>query len=311
MLLETCARSPPRRCRTVPYRPTRREILESVSASALWNSWAGSSFCNTFSFWVFGLLKPKRLSISPLGASRLHYTANQDGSILEPGRTLLVTRESVPVHCAGPEGEPVNFALEVPGLLRRSYFGTLAIDWQNGVLVPVLTMDRETAVNSIIGAELPIARAGNHALMAQAVVARSFLTATVAPRHPEAFFCDTTHCQFLRSPAPSRSSVALAVAETKGIVLCSRDAVLPAFYSAACGGFTESGIRDGYLYQRVFCETCRRLHLDRRGHGWGLCQEGAIDLSQRGRSWPEILSTYFPGTALRDIVAIAANLHSG
>jgi peptidoglycan hydrolase-like amidase len=221
-----------------------------------------------------------------------------DASILEPGRTLLVSHESVPLRCTGPDGAPVNFALEVPGVLRRSYFGTLAIEWQSGVLVAVLSMGRETAVNSITGAELPIARAGNHALMAQAVVARSFLTATLAPRHSEAFFCDTTHCQFLRSPAPPSSAVARAVAETKGVVLFSRDAVLTAYYSAACGGFTEGGLRDGHLYQRVSCETCRRFSLSRRGHGWGLCQEGAIDLSRRGYSWPDILTTYFPDASL-------------
>jgi peptidoglycan hydrolase-like amidase len=214
---------------------------------------------------------------------------------------VLVTRESAPLHCTGPEGAPVGFSLEVPGVLRRTYFGTLSIEWQSGVLVPVLTMGRETAVNSIVGAELPIMRAGIHALMAQAVVARSFLAATPAPRHSEAFFCDTTHCQFLRSPAPLRSSVALAVAETNGVVLFSREAVLSAYYSAACGGFTESGVRDGYLYQRVCCETCRRLRLNRRGHGWGLCQEGAIDLSQKGCSWPEILATYFPNTSFRNV----------
>ncbi len=283
----------------MPSYLTRRDILGAFGASVLCNSIDGYSSRDTFTFWVFGLLKPKRLFISPVGESRLHYTSNQDASILEPGRKLLVTSESVPIRCSGPEGAPVNFYLELPGVLRRPYFGTLAIEWQSGVLVPVLTMDRETSVNSIISAELPVARAGNHALMAQAVVTRSFLMATLTPRHSKAFFCDTTHCQFLRSPAPPRSSVAAAVAETNGLVLFSRDAVLAASYSAACGGSTEGGVRDGYLYQRVSCETCRRLHLSRRGHGWGLCQEGAIGLSQKGYYWRDILNTYFPTASLR------------
>lgn len=278
---------------------TRREALQAFGALALCHSVQGHSICNMFSFWVFGLLRPKQLRIWATGGSRLHYASNQETSILEPGRTLLVSRESAPLCCAGPEGAPVNFDLELPGVLRRFYYGVLSVEWQNGVLVPVVSMDKETAVSSIIGAELPAARAGSSALMAQAVVARSFLTATSAPRHREAFFCDTTHCQFLRSPVSSEGSVGLAVAGTKGITLSSRDATVMAYYSAACGGLTESGVRDGFFYQHVSCNTCRRLHLNRRGHGWGLCQEGAIDLARRGCPWSDILGIYFPGTALR------------
>jgi hypothetical protein len=300
MLLETFGRSQQRLSRMVPPGSTRREALQALGAAVLCNSPRDSSRSDTFSFWVLGLLKPKQLCISPLGESRLHYTSPVDASILEPGRTLLVSRESVPLRCTGPEGAPVNFALEVPRVLRRPYFGTLAIEWRSGVLIADVTMDRETAVNSITGAELPISRTGDHALMAQGVVARSFLTATRAPRHSEAFFCDTTHCQFLRSPAPPSSAVARAVAETKGVVLFFRDAVLTAYYSAACGGFTEGGLRNGYLYQRVSCETCHRLSLSRRGHGWGLCQKGAIDLSRKGCSWPEILTMYFPNTSFQN-----------
>jgi hypothetical protein len=299
MLPGTSGRLLKQLAKMMPTWLTRREALRTLGALPLCHSIQGHAFCNTFSFWVFGLLRPKQLRICATGESRLHYSSNQEASILEPGRTLPVTRESAPLRCAGPEDTPVKFDLEVLGILRRPYFGVLSVESQNSVLVPVVTMDKETAVSSIIGAELPTARTGSHALMAQAVVARSFLTAASAPRHQAAFFCDTTHCQFLRSPASPGSSVQGAATETKGIVLSSRNAVVMAYYSAACGGFTESGVRNGFLYQHVSCDTCQKLHLNRRGHGWGLCQEGSIDLARRGYPWPEILSMYFPGATLR------------
>src|SRR5690348_4431069 len=146
MPLEMSGRSPARLPRIVPFHFTRREALQALGASALSNSVEGYSFGNTSSFWIFGLLRPQRLCISPVGESRVHYAASHGASILEPGGTLLATRESVPLRCFGPEGAPVNFSLEVPGVLRRSYFGTLSVESERGLLVAVLTMDRETAV---------------------------------------------------------------------------------------------------------------------------------------------------------------------
>jgi len=110
------------------------------------------------------------------------------------------------------DGSPVPFELAVPGKLRRVYRGRLTLTAHNGVLLAVVSMDRETAVASIVAAEMP-ASAPLEALKAQAVVARSFLVA--GGRHVGYDFCDTTHCQFLRSrplsvrrlPAPPKPRV--------------------------------------------------------------------------------------------------------
>ena len=180
------------------------------------------------------------------------------------------------------------------------YCGTLEVRSESGTLIPVVTMDLETAVSSIVAAELPLLTTGREALAAQAVVARSFMAGATTPRHNQAFFCDTTHCQFLRSPACEGSPAACATAATKKIVLASdKAAIFPARYSAACGGSTEAGERDGYLYESVQCLACHESGARRRGHGWGLCQRGAMELARGDCSWRAIVRTYFPNATLR------------
>jgi peptidoglycan hydrolase-like amidase len=187
--------------------------------------------------------------------------------------------------------------LEIPGVFRRRYSGVARILSYGDELIPLVTMDPETAVSSITGAEIPVSGAPREALMAQAVVARSFLIAA-APRHKGFDFCDTTHCQFLRSPAAAGSVVDHAVRSTAGITLQNQDAIIPCRYSAACGGHTDGRDELGYRYQSVECEGCLLNHYARRGHGLGLCQEGAIYLARKGWSYERILGLYLPAARL-------------
>jgi stage II sporulation protein D len=113
----------------------------------------------------------------------------------------------------------------------------------------------------VVAAESPPG-APLEALKAQAVAARSFLVAGKG-RHRDFDFCDTTHCQFLRSPPHTNSPAWQATRSTEGMVLRYRQTVFAAMYSASCGGRThtlaELGIpaRD-YPYFSVACEYCRR-----------------------------------------------------
>jgi peptidoglycan hydrolase-like amidase len=184
--------------------------------------------------------------------------------------------------------------LEVPGVIRRAYTGTVEIFSEDGFVAPVVTMDCECATGSIVGAELPVERCAHNGLAAQAVVSRSILCAATRPRHNFADFCDTTHCQFLRSPAAASSRVWQATQESKGVVLFQQGRIFPARYSAACGGRTEDGTDGDFRYVAVDCAVCRRDGNVRRGHGWGLCQEGAMRLAPLGCTWREILSHYYP-----------------
>ena len=275
---------------------TRRELLLAAGAVPVCS---GQS--RRYSFWVFGLLRPSQLIVSGFGAARLHCRTSRREWVIESGCSQLIDARVTPLQVTGPGRSSVSFKLAVPGVLTRRYHGMLEIERQSETLIPVVTIARERAVSGIVGAELPLLRASHHAMMAQAVVARSFLGGTTAPRHQEAFFCDTTHCQFLRSPALPASAVARAVSETESCVLCDSEALFAASYSAACGGRTEGGRRDGHMYTSVDCAVCREQRFTRRGHGWGLCQEGAMGLARGGFSWRQILRYYFPEASLRYI----------
>jgi len=95
------------------------------------------------------------------------------------------------------DGGPAQFELEVPGKLQRHYRGKLILQPHSNQIDVLIAMDREIVVASIVAAEME-ETAPLEALKAQAVVSRSFLAA--GHRHLDFDFCDTTHCQFLKSP---------------------------------------------------------------------------------------------------------------
>jgi hypothetical protein len=246
------------------------------------------------------LLRPTKINLYPHANARLHVrTANGTG-ILEGQRGMTIEVDRTPIHVAGPHGSDVSFVLEIPGVIRRRYFGVLTVTSSGRLLRPVVTMGREVAVGSIVGAEMPTQGTQLHALAAQAVAARSFLIgAAKQARHGDAQFCDTTHCQFLRAPAAAGSSVAKAVRMTSGLAISAEAMIVPAHYSAACGGHTDDGELDGYRYRRVVCETCQLGGVKRRGHGLGLCQTGAMGLAKEGWEFGRIVAKYYAGCVIR------------
>jgi peptidoglycan hydrolase-like amidase len=207
--------------------------------------------------------------------------------------------------------------LAVPGKLARRFGGRLEISAAEDALVPVILMDTEVAVASVVAAEIPPG-APIEALKAQAVVARSFFAAA-RRRHTGFDFCDTTHCQFLRDAPRAQGAATRATAATRGLVLAWRGAPLAALYSASCGGRTRAldGAGPGnYPYFAVACQYCARGNraacayctrttgrwANRRGagagHGIGLCQTGAAAMAADGAGFRTILEHYYPNTVL-------------
>jgi peptidoglycan hydrolase-like amidase len=247
---------------------------------------------------VLGLLHPRLIILEPWRNDRLRVTLAGRSQFIEGRESLSVSAQMTPLEVSAASGGPAHFVLLIPGVIRRQYFGALTISSDSAqILNPVISMPIEVAVSSIAGAELPVSFAPLAALSAQAVVARSFLVGA-GKRHTNADFCDTTHCQFLRSPALPGSKTGQAVRDAAGLILVSDGSALAARYSAACGGFTEAANQHGYLYQRVTCEVCQRLGTPRRGHGLGLCQVGAMALAQEGWTWQRILAKYYPGATV-------------
>jgi hypothetical protein len=159
-----------------------------------------------------------------------------------------------------------SFTLAVPEKLTRNYRGSLSVTVRSGTLTPVIAMDTELAVASIVAAESP-PHAPAEALKAQAIASRSFLLANRGA-HQGFDACDTTHCQYLRSPPTASSPAAIATRSTRGMVLTWRASpealpqIVRAMYSRSCGGQTRvppaSVTANSYPFYPVRCEYCRR-----------------------------------------------------
>lgn len=177
-----------------------------------------------------------------------------------------------------------TFTLTVPGKLTRTYRGAFTLTSRANTLIPVVVMDTETAVASIVAAEAP-PHAQPEALKAQSIASRSFLLANLAAHH-NFDACDTTHCQFLRSPPPSGNPAALATQATHHLVLTWRASpaepasIIPAMYSRSCGGHTHAHPTKlaAYPFYAVPCAYCLR-----HPESWTRPNPGAVTSTEEQR----------------------------
>ena len=227
---------------------------------------------------VLGLFHPAQLTVSSVsGAAIILHVGAKDlplDSTSSVSKVLVRSRSNDFAFTYGTrslnartiaftsrDGGTTDFVLAVPGKIARHYRGRLEITCQSGELVPVVTMDLETAVASVVAAET-IPGEPIEALKAQAVAARSYFVAGKG-RHENFDFCDTTHCQFLRSPPAAQGLVVKAVDATRGLVLEFDSHVFAAMYTRSCSGRThtpaEVGLAAGvYPYYSVRCAYCQR-----------------------------------------------------
>jgi peptidoglycan hydrolase-like amidase len=225
---------------------------------------------------VLGIFHPRVLTIAPEETGELLVLAADRQIFLLPRSacSLLNVRSSggtLLLDCGGKEfrarkisasgrnQQPVGFFLGVPGKLKRRYEGILELKARDGELIPVVAMDLETAVASVVLAETapgtPL-----EALKAQAVVSRSYLVAG-GSRHSDFDFCDLTHCQFLRESPAADSPAAAAAAATQNIVLTFDRKPIAAMFTPSCGGHTRTPQEihmppSAYPYFSVICDSC-------------------------------------------------------
>ncbi len=243
-------------------------LVTAISASALENGQVRVE--------VLGLFHTKEIVVEVLPSSPLLVDSGQrqfvagadarqslhiglagEGITVQNGDSTMIGERFTFSARQGGEGE---FILAVPGKLRRHYRGKLVLLARGKELQMVVEMGIETAVASVIAAELP-SDSPWEALKAQAVVSRSYLLKG-GHRHINADFCDTTHCQFLREPPSAGSRAALAARATQGEILTWKGQPFAAMYSASCGGHTHSLAQVGaatvdYPYFEVECAYCR------------------------------------------------------
>lgn len=226
---------------------------------------------------VLGLFHPAQVSVSAGPGNALVVDAGAQSLVIANSSSCQVADlkaqgDRVDLSCghlsahgpeitiAGREGTPAEFYLRVPGKISRRYWGKLEVIAHSGTVIPIVHMDVETAVASVVAAET-LPGTALEALKAQAIAARSYLLAGKG-RHRGFDFCDTTHCQFLREPPPPGSAPAIATRSTRGAVLAYQHRVFAAMYTRSCSGRTHTPSELGmpvsaYPYFSVACKYCR------------------------------------------------------
>ena len=230
----------------------------------------------TVSIGVLSLFHPRTLILTSrdpltlaLDSQTFNLAPNHPATLLYRAGGISIETEDEPVLSGSVLRLPVSsFTLTVPGKLSRPYRGALTISTSPNELAAVIVMPTEVAVASIVHAE-----AGPHAsleaLKVQAIVSRSYLLAGPSS-HLQFDACDTTHCQFLRSPPPARDPASIAARATRNIVIAwhpapeAQPVIVRAMFSQRCGGHTRSPLADpstspqAYPYYSVACEFCLR-----------------------------------------------------
>lgn len=225
---------------------------------------------------VLGIFHPQHLTLASYEDGELVLSAEARRVFVRPrsscntadvrasGDRLVMRCGKYEIHTAelranGRNQQATELVLEIPGKIKRKYDGILDVKAKNGEIIPVVEMDLEIAVASIVEAEagpdVPL-----ETLKAQAIVSRSYLVAGRG-RHAEFDFCDLTHCQFLREPPEIGSPAAQAAAATRGLVLTYNDKPMAAMFTRSCGGHTRTPAEIGlspadYPYYSVRCEIC-------------------------------------------------------
>jgi len=225
---------------------------------------------------VLGIFHTQHLTLAADPAGELLISAANQRIFLRPGSTcsvlrILSTGADLLLSCGGKEvratqmrasgrnQQATELVIAVPGKIKRRYFGVLDLKVTNGELVPIVTMDMETAVASVVQAETA-SGTPLEALKAQAVVSRSYFVAG-GGRHSNFDFCDLAHCQVLREPPDVDSPAVAATVATRDLVLIFDEKPVTAMFTRSCGGHTrtlaEIGLpQTAYPYFSVLCDVC-------------------------------------------------------
>ncbi|HKP84599.1 MAG TPA: SpoIID/LytB domain-containing protein [Blastocatellia bacterium] len=270
-----------------------RLTLRSVALLALSASTAQAARAEQVSIGLFSLFKPQvfEARIAAGDGAMLDTGGLAGNKAIAPGQLIAVRlvghRLSITVSDSSgrvrqslgsteariiPAGS-TTLELILPGKMRRVTRGSLSVSAGEGrlrgALKIILTTDRESAVASVVAAEIGGERAPE-AVKTLAVVVRTFMLSHRGRHRDEGFdFCDTTHCQFYRGESDLAAEVASpvvasAVAATAGEYLSFDRQPVQSYFTAACGGRTltpkmvwggASG--NGYQYHSVVCRWCK------------------------------------------------------
>ena len=193
---------------------------------------------------------------------------NQNGSVIPSQQLGKRIASSTPreIHCSGG---PVQ-------INHHHYRGDVSLLKGQGDWLPVVSLDLETYVASVVGAEMP-SQWHQEALKAQAVAARSYAMAHLARPATTAYHLgDTTRWQVFAGEKSTTQASHSATRETRGMIL------------SYGGGIVES------LYA-----SNAQVSAEAHGHlGASMSQTGAQQLARQGLPFNAILGRYYAGASL-------------
>ena len=193
---------------------------------------------------------------------------NQQGFVV-PAQLLgnrISSLSQQEIHCsAGPV--QIN---------QQRYLGHVSLHKAKREWLAVISLDLETYVASVVGAEMP-SQWHQEALKAQAVAARSYALAHLARPATAAYHLgDTTRWQVFAGESSTSQASRSATLDTQGIIL------------SYGGGIVES------LYA-----SNAQVSAEAHGHlGASMSQTGAQHLAQQGLPFNAILGRYYAGASL-------------
>ncbi len=180
-----------------------------------------------------------QITITPETNSTLTAGANSTTRLRAP---VIVRARNNAVEMSGRVNPMVvvggDFTLASEPARSQTLHVPVEISARAGSLQAVARFPVEDYVASVLQGETA-ADMPPEALKALAVAIRSYATHFRGRHESEGFdFCDTTHCQYLRTEVAAR--VRAAVEQTSGQLLWDRGTPLAAYYHKDCGGRTEA-----------------------------------------------------------------------
>ncbi|MFB0546771.1 MAG: SpoIID/LytB domain-containing protein, partial [Anaerolineae bacterium] len=181
----------------------------------------------------------------------------------------------------------------------RELTPTFSIPSTIRVLMPdgsIEIMNLDEYVKGVLPVEMGTGRP-LEVLKAQAIAARTYAITNRRHLDQGADVCTTAHCQVWRPehyPDTDR-----AVEETSRLVAAYEDQEIQAFHFAHCDGRTRDS-EDVWGQALPYCRSvpCIRPFPELKGHGVGMCQEGAIAMAEQGASHAQIIGHYYTGTVV-------------
>ena len=193
---------------------------------------------------------------------------NQNGSLIpsqQRGKKIASsTRKEI--HCSGG---PVQ-------INQHHYRGDVSLLKGQGDWLPVVSLDLETYVASVVGAEMP-SQWHQEALKAQAVAARSYAMAHFARPATTAYHLgDTTRWQVFAGEKSTTQASRSATRETRGMILSYSGGIVKSLYASNA-----------------------QVSAEAHGHlGASMSQTGAQQLASQGLPFNAILGRYYAGASL-------------